>query len=121
MVEILTATVLLGILSFVAIPNIVNMKTDAEDNLAISRAEAVNMGMAAYVQAQGRSAAATNWAAANAAARFTLIKPYLAFSPTTISAYSPEGFEIELPTTLTPLTKATLWRGAKSDNDAITY
>ncbi len=115
----LTATVLLGILAFIAIPNIVQMQEDSEVNLAIARAEAVNMALASFIQAQGRSASVTGWSgAANASARYALIKPYLAFAPDAFTDYMPGGYTITLPTSIATLSKVAL---ADSGGTAITY
>jgi type II secretory pathway pseudopilin PulG len=108
-VEVLTATVLLGILSFIAIPNIVRMKEDSEVNLAIARAEAVNMAMASFIQAQGRTAAVTAWGDADdEAGRYDLVKPYLAFAPNLFTDYMPGSYEIVLPASLASLEKVEL-------------
>lgn len=109
LVEVLTAAVLLGILSFIAIPNIIRMKQDSEVNLAIARSEAVNMAVASYIQANGRSVAVAGWAAAtNADDRYALIKPYLAFAPESFADYMPQGYVITLPTAIASLQKVAL-------------
>ncbi len=109
LVEVLTATVLLGILSFIAVPNIVRMKEDSEANLAIARAEAVNMAVASLIQAQGRSAASSAWVtAADSSGRYALIKPYLAFAPNAFADYMPGSYEILLPTSIANLSKVEL-------------
>lgn len=119
LVEILAATVLLGILAFIAIPNIVKMKEDAEVKLAISRAEAINLSMASFLQAQGRSAAITAWSAeSDDAGRYGLIKPYIAFAPNAFTDYMPGSYQIALPTDITTLSKVGLTDPA---GDAITY
>ena len=116
LVEVLTAAVLLGILSFIAIPNIVRMKQDSEVNLAIARAEAVNMSLAAYLQANGRSVAVSGWSSASSAAnRYALLKPYLAFAPENFADYMPEGFVITLPTSIASLQKVTLKTSSESE------
>jgi prepilin-type N-terminal cleavage/methylation domain-containing protein len=109
LVEILTATVLLGILSFIAIPNIVRMKEDGEVNLAIARAESVNMAMASFIQAQGRSAAVSAWGDAySGSERYDLIKPYLAFAPDAFADYMPGSYEVVLLASLVNLAKVEL-------------
>lgn len=123
LVEILAATVLLGILAFIAIPNIVKMKTDGEVKLAIARAEAINMSIAAYIQAQGRSTAVSSWTTAatsdtDSAKRYALIKPYLAFAPNAFADYMPGTYTITLPTDITSLTKVAL---ADPGGTAISY
>lgn len=119
LVEILTATVLLGILAFIAIPNIVQMRTDAEVDLAIARAEAVNMAIASYISSQGRTAAISAWSAADDdAARYALVKPYLAFAPNAFDDYMPGNYDITLPADITTLSKVEL---EDPENAAIAY
>ncbi|MFT5469353.1 MAG: prepilin-type N-terminal cleavage/methylation domain-containing protein [Verrucomicrobiales bacterium] len=123
LVEILAATVLLGILAFIAIPNIVKMRDDAEVKLAIVRAEAINMSIGSYFAAQGRSSAATAWTTAasgdtEGAARYALIKPYMAFAPNAFTDYMPGSYTITLPTDITTLSKVAL---ADPGGTAISY
>ena len=109
LVEVLAAVALIGIITFLALPNIVRIKTDSEDSLAISRAEAINLSMASYVQAHGQTSAAASWtAASDADARYALLAPYLAYAPSTLAAYMPGGYTITLPTSLLPLSKVAL-------------
>ena len=109
LVEVLTATVLLGILAFIAIPNIIQMQEDSEVNLAIARAEAVNMSLASFIQAQGRSAAIAAWdGTADDAEKYALIKPYLAFAPDAFGDYMPGGYDITLPSSIATLSKVAL-------------
>ena len=105
LVEVLAAITIIGIITFLAVPNIVRVKQDAEDNLARARAEALNMAMAAYVQAVGTNAAQTNWAAwANDPTRYNNIRTYIAFSETNLTNFTPNGYTITLPTNISPLT-----------------
>ncbi len=109
MVEVLVAVALIGILVFIALPNIVQIKDDSETHLAISRAEALNMGMASFIQARGTASASTDWnAAANDEARYALLTPYMAFAPTTLASYTPGGYGLTFQTPLIPLKKTTL-------------
>jgi len=109
LVEVLAAVALIGIITFLALPNIVRIKTDSEESLAISRAEAINLSMASYVQAHGQASATAGWTAAgNADARYALLAPYLAYAPSTFAAYMPGGYSITLPTNLLPLSKVAL-------------
>ncbi|MGH8045752.1 MAG: type II secretion system protein [Chthoniobacterales bacterium] len=106
LVEVLAAVALIGIITFLALPNIVRIKQDSEESLAISRGEALNLSMASYVQAHGQSAAASGWSGASTpAARYALLAPYLAFAPSAFSDYMPGGYSATLPTTLLPLSK----------------
>lgn len=112
LVEVLVAVALIGVLVFLALPNIVQVKDDSEVHLAISRAEALNLSMASLIQAQGLSGATTQWAgAADSAARYVLVRPYLAFAPATLAEYTPGGYTFTFPATLQPLTKVTVLRG----------
>lgn len=109
LVEVLAAVALIGILVFLALPNIVQVKSDSETHLAVARAEALNLAMASYVQAQGSTAASSGWSgAANDQARYELVSPYLAYAPTNLTDYMPSGYSATLPTSLVPLTKTGL-------------
>jgi prepilin-type N-terminal cleavage/methylation domain-containing protein len=118
LVEVLAAVALIGIITFLALPNIVRIKTDSEESLAISRAEAVNLSIASYLQAHGQANAAAGWSAATTpAARYALLAPYLAYAPTAFADYMPGGYGVTLPTTLLPLAKVPL----TGPGGAITY
>lgn len=113
LVEVLAATAIIGIITFLAIPNIVTVRDNAEQNLAITRAEAVNMAIAAFIQSRGRANAADAWDdTTTAQQRYSLLAPFLAFAPATESAYMPgdakEGYFLEYPSTLASLTKITM-------------
>ncbi|MDF1812551.1 MAG: type II secretion system protein [Verrucomicrobiales bacterium] len=108
LVEVLAAVGIIGIIAFLAIPNIVAIKEDSERQLAITRAEGVNMGVAAYIQANGRDAVASDWSTKNAEQRYTLIRPYLSFAPTTLAEFQPAGYVITPPTDLNNLVKSEL-------------
>jgi prepilin-type N-terminal cleavage/methylation domain-containing protein len=112
LVEILVVLVILGTVLFLAIPNIVQVRSDSEDNLARSRAEALNVAAAAYFQAVGRQAATAAWsAAAHNDARYALISPYLAFASTNLSGFMPTGYSVTF--SADPLRqKASLFRGS---------
>ena len=92
LVELLVVLVILGVVVFLAIPNIVQVRSDSEDNLARSRAEALNVAAAAYFQAVGAQTASAAWGAAGNDGRYSLISPYLAFAPGTLSSYMPAGY-----------------------------
>ncbi len=105
LVEVLVAVALVGVLVFLALPNIVQVKSDSETHLAIARAEALNMAMASYVQAQGSTAAASGWTGASTdAAKYNLVKGYLSFAPDTLALYTPGGFVLAFPASISPLT-----------------
>lgn len=113
LVELLIVLVILGVVMFLAIPNIVQVRSDSEDNLARSRAEALNMAAAAYFQAVGNQTAAAAWSAAGNDARYALLSSYLAFAPTNLSSYMPSGYSVTFSSD--PLRqKAALQRGNSS-------
>ncbi|MDA7598033.1 type II secretion system GspH family protein [Verrucomicrobiales bacterium] len=109
LVEVLAAVGIIGIIAFLAIPNIVAIKEDSERNLAISKAEAVNMAIASYIGAKGRDTAVADYAAATTEnMRYRELTPYLSFAPTNLSDYKPNGFALDLPNDLTNLSKTVL-------------
>lgn len=107
LVEVLAAIAIIGIVTFLAIPNIVRMKQDGEDNLARARAETLNMAIASYVQSVGTNAAQTAWSAANNDGRYGLIRGYIAFPESTLSEYTPSGYTLTLPASIIPMTTKT--------------
>lgn len=111
LVEVLAAVAIIGVVTFMAIPNIVRLKLDGEENLARARGETLNMAMASYVQALGTTAANSNWSGAGSdQARYALIRSYIAFSPANLSnGFMPNGYNAALPSSLTNLaTKTTI-------------
>jgi len=111
LVEVLAAVAIIGVVTFMAIPNIVRLKLDGEENLARARGETLNMAMASYVQALGITTANSNWAGAGSdQGRYTLIRSYIAFSPANLSnGFMPNGYNAGLPASLTNLaTKTTI-------------
>lgn len=98
-VEVLAAIAIIGIVTFLAIPNLIQIKQDGENKLAVSRAEALNMAIASYIQANGKTA---SWPTANAD-RYLAIRPYLSFAPTNLSSYTPSGYGFFFPANLTSL------------------
>lgn len=108
LVEVLAAIAVIGIITFLAIPNLLRIKEDGERNLAISRAETLNLAMASYVQANGQTTASAAWTGFSNDQRYEAINDYVAFAPASLSTYLPAGYSVTLPASLTPLTKATL-------------
>ena len=96
LVEMITAVGIIGIILFLAIPNIVRIREDSERNLAIARAEAINMGMASYMQANGRLNSQAIWATKDNLQRYAEIQPYLQYAPTSLSDYLP-GYDFTFP------------------------
>lgn len=94
LVELLVVIVVLGVVLYFAFPNIVQMRSDSEDNLARARAEMLNLAVAAYFQAVGdRPTAKANWAAAGSdEARYaSLLKPYIAFPTASLASFMPSS------------------------------
>lgn len=109
MVEMIACVSIIGIVAFLAIPSVTRMRGDSERNLAISRAEALNLAQATLVQVRGRTQAAADWnGAATAEAKYTLLKPYLAYSESTLALFMPEGYTITFSTDITKMTKNAL-------------
>ena len=111
LVEMLAAVAIIGVISFLALPNLIKMRGDAERNLAVARCESINMSMATYIQVRGRTQAVTDFtAAATAQAKYALFAPYLSFSETNLTDYIPNGYTITF-NTIDPLKKVTLKQG----------
>ncbi len=111
LVEMLASVAIIGTISFLAIPNLVKMRGDAERNIAIARAEAINMSMATLIQVRGRTQAVTDWNGATTdQAKYTLLNPYLAYAETNLTDYIPNGYTITF-NTLDPLRKVSLNQG----------
>ena len=109
MVELLAAIAIMGIIAFMAIPSVTKMRSDAERNLAISRVESLNIAMASFVQAEGRSRAENQWQSAGSnTAKYILLRPYLAFAEDTIGRFMPSGYTVNFGTSVVALQKTTL-------------
>lgn len=111
LVEVLAAVAIIGIITFLAIPNIIRMREDSERNLAKARAEALHLAMASFVQANGVDNSKTLWSGKDDQARYGLVQPYLGFADTALTNYMPPGFAVAFPTNIHPLTKVTLTQG----------
>lgn len=119
LVEVLAAVSIIGIIAFLAIPNIVAIKADSERNLAISRAEALNMSIVSYIQTNGKANVASGWSGLTDQQRYALLIPYLSFAPANLTDFVPSGYTVTLPTNLNALTKTTLTDSSTST--AISY
>lgn len=108
LVEVLAAVSIIGIIAFLAVPNIVAIKQDSERNLAISRAEALNMAIVSYIQSNGKANVASGWTSLNDQQRYTLLIPYLSFAPANLTDFIPKGYTATLPGNLNALTKSIL-------------
>jgi prepilin-type N-terminal cleavage/methylation domain-containing protein len=96
LVEALAAVAIVGIVTFLALPNIVKLRADGEKSIAIARAEAFNMGVAAYVQSLGLSAASADWSPINADTRYGRVRPFLAFAPATLAEYVSAPYSMDV-------------------------
>jgi prepilin-type N-terminal cleavage/methylation domain-containing protein len=117
LIEVLAAVTIIGILVFLAIPNITAVRRDSEENMATAKASMLNMGLASYIQAVGITYAkkefatiAAGTAADKNQARYLLVRPYLAYAPATLTEYMPGGYAATIPASLEPLTRTTLFR-----------
>lgn len=108
LVEVLAAVAIIGIVTFLAIPNIIQVKTDSEDNLARARANTLNLAIASYIQSVGPTAAQSNWSNKTDAFRYTnCLMPYIAFADSSFSNFTPGGYSFTLPPSIFPLTSKT--------------
>ena len=109
LVEVLAAVAIIGVITFLALPNIIAVKQDSETNLAISRAEAMNLALVSYIQSYGRTNPTNTWQAqASDQMRYALLASYLAFAPAQVSDYMPSGYAISLPVRIETLSKIPL-------------
>lgn len=109
LVELLVVITVLGVILFFAFPNIVQVKSDSEKDLAKARAETLNLASATYFQAVGTNVAATNWAGKSAEQRYQLITPYIAFPAASLSNFLPSSdYSITFDASAPHKVKATL-------------
>ena len=109
LVELLVVIAVLGIVLFFAFPNIIQVKSDSEKDLAKARAETLNLASAAYFQAIGTNVAATNWVGKTAEQRYQLITPYIAFPAASLSNFLPSSdYSITFDASTPHKVKATL-------------
>ena len=109
LIEALATVAIIGIITFLALPNVVSARRDAEISMAVARAEAVNMAVASLVQSRGFTSAKAAWDGAGDIAQYDQLKNYLAYAPTSLADFAPDGYTIVLPSELTrPLAKVTL-------------
>lgn len=103
----MAAVAIIGIITFLAIPNIIRIKSDGEQSLAISRAEALNMAMASYLQAKGTATATNQWASLTTDSdKYSAVAPYVAFAPP-YANYMPSGYTVSFTTLTSKVTLAT--------------
>jgi len=110
LVEMMACVSIIGIIAFMAIPSVTRMRGDSERNLAIARAESLNLAQASYIQVRGRTQAALEWAAASTPdAKYQLLKSYLSFAEKDLTSFLPSGYNLTFPLSITSMTKATLY------------
>jgi prepilin-type N-terminal cleavage/methylation domain-containing protein len=109
MVELLTTVAIIGIIAYMALPRVSTMQQNAERNLAISRAESLNMAVATMMQVKGRTQANLDWTtAANDSGRYAILRSYIGYAETSLALYMPAGYDVDFANSLDPLTKAVL-------------
>jgi prepilin-type N-terminal cleavage/methylation domain-containing protein len=120
LVEVLAAVAIIGILVFIAIPNVVQSRRDAEEHFAIGRAEALNNAISQFIQANGRANAGVAWAGRTDVERYDLVKGYLAYAPVDLATFQPNGYAYAMPGS--PDSKVTITRdNGTTDPDLINY
>lgn len=116
LVELLVVITVLGVILYFAFPNIVQVKSDSERELAKARAEALNLAAAAYFQAVGPSTAAAAWTSKTDEERYELLMPYIAFPAPTLGAFLPSSdYDINFHPTEPHRQKATLLGPGSTD------
>ena len=108
-VEMMACVSIIGIIAFLAIPSVARMRSDSEKNLAIARAESLNLAQASFIQVRGRSQAAADWTAATTStAKYNLLLPYLSYAETTLTAFMPSGYSVTFPTSILSMSEVGL-------------
>lgn len=97
LVEVLAAVAIIGIIVFLALPNVIQAKRDTEEQMVTTRAEALNMAISSYITANGRSNAGGSWTGTHSA-KYDLVKAYMAYAPTSLTDYQPAGYTFEFGT-----------------------
>lgn len=118
LVEVLAAVAIIGILVFLALPNVIQAKKDSEAQLVITRAEALNMSISSFIAAKGRSKAETDWTGKDAETRFKLISGYMAYPPASLAGFQPSGYEFRFGAVSE---KVEIWATANGDSQKIAY
>lgn len=108
LVEMMACVSIIGIIAFMAIPSITRMRGESERNLAITRAEALNLAQATFIQVKGRTEASRQWNGKNDTARYLLLKDFISFSEDNLILYFPADYTIEFDDTITDMKKVSL-------------
>lgn len=114
LVELMTSVIILAILTGVSLVFFRDAVPVAQDRQAIAAANTINGAKKAYEMRV--STAASNWtSAANAEARFALIRSRIAFSETlTLAQFTPTGYTFNLGTSISDRVTITGPSGAVS-------
>ncbi len=117
LIEVLAAITIIGIMVFLAIPNITAVRRDAEENMAVTKASMLNVALSSYIQSVGIAEAKVQFLGiANGTSsdkngmRYDKIKGYLTYSTANLSGFMPSGYTATLPDVLDPLTKTVVKR-----------
>ena len=97
LVEVLAAVAIIGIIVFLALPNVIQAKKDAEEQMVVTRADTLNMCISQFITANGRSNAGSLWTGDHAA-KYAIVKGYMAYAPTALTDYQPSGYRFEFGT-----------------------
>lgn len=116
LVEMMASVAIIGIIAFLAIPSISKMREDSEKNLAIARAESLNVAQATMVQVKGRTQADLDWRnAGSSEAKYTLLQPYLSYAETTLASFLPSGYTATFNAAINDMKKARLFAPDSSE------
>ncbi len=92
-------TVILGVVAGLASPAINGLRQAGIDQQAIGIAQALNQAQQTYTLRV--ATAATDWAAAaDSAAKYSLISAYVPYAANTLAEYAPAGYTLTLGATL---------------------
>lgn len=109
LVELLVVLAVVSVMLYFAFPNIVQVKSDSERDMAKARAETLNLAAAAYFQNQGATAALDEWTGKTPEEHYLLIRGYIAFPSATLSEFIPSSdYSISFHATEPHKQKATL-------------
>lgn len=110
LLELLVVILVLGVILYLAFPNIIQVRSDSEEELAKARAETLNLAAAAYFQDVGPTAAAAAWAPKTDEDRYKdLLMPYIAFPAPTLEEFMPSSeYTVNFNSTEPHRRKATL-------------
>ncbi|MEN3940851.1 type II secretion system protein [Prosthecobacter sp. SYSU 5D2] len=108
LVEMMACVSIIGIIAFMAIPSITRMRSDGERNLAITRAEALNLAQSTFIQVKGRTEAAALWNSANNEARYNMLRDYMSYAEPSLTQYLPSGYTLTFSPNITSMQKAAL-------------